>query len=370
MTGLHADLLRAVDSVEILTTNCYQFLGQEVRDLSAEMALAATASAGNLAPITEEIAVGVGNPLETATPVFVALPLIVSALAEGLYSQLYIRPGSVSRTGHDILAQRDLVAALSAANAGEGAWEPGWRTGEVDDAGQVAVNKDGLTFWVPPSGLRTTADRLEPGQLCRVRVAKELRNLMPGYYAAIGNGDPNHQRDETGKLVRFYWHLMASGAVLFIAEVTTILNTLGIPFRVKVLNEPSTYQRADAGVLYIDKRFCHAAREAIVRIHRAVSMHLRPEIPLFTKPLAPGLGLAEDPDNGLSFGQHRCQLVAQALWQFFTRPEGTRADTLATVFRQAGLDPMYPYLEPGSTDCYAFQTERMGRSSYHGGAAL
>ena len=34
------------------------------------------------------------------------------------------------------------------------------------------------------------------------------------------------------------------------------------------------------------------------RIHRAVSPHLRPEVPLFTKPLAPGLGLAEDPDNG------------------------------------------------------------------------
>jgi hypothetical protein len=149
--------------------------------------------------------------------------------------------------------------------------------------------------------------------------------------------------------------LQTKVAKIFVAAVSATLNQLGIPFRAKVLNDPSAYQRADAGVLYIDRRFCHGAREAITQIHRTVSPHLRPEIPLFTKSLAAGLGLAEDPDNGLSFGQHRCQMIAEALWQSFTQldPDGdTRAATLASVFQQAGLNPLQPYLEPRSTDCY------------------
>lgn len=359
MSALHPDLLTVLDSVEILTPTCYRLLGQEVRDLSAEVIPAATTSPVNLVPITPAAA-GAGSPLGTAAPVSATLALMVSALAAELYFQLYIRPSSAPRTGHDILAERDLVAALSAANEGQGTWEPGWRIGEVDDDGLVAVTKDGLTFWVPPTGLRKTDDQVEPKQFCRVRVAKELRNLMPGYYVAIGNGDVEHHRDETERQVRFYWHLMPSGAVPFIAAVSATLNTLAIPFRAKVLNDPTTYQRADAGVLYIDRRLCHDSREAVTQIYRAVSPHLRPEIPLFSKPLAPGLGLAEDPGNGLSFGQHRCQVIAQAIWQSFAQLDpdrDTRANTLAVVFEQAGLNPLYPYLEPRSTDCYTFRPE-------------
>lgn len=350
MRALHADLLTVLDTVEILTPTSYQLLGHKVRDLSTEITPVVTASPATAAPSTPDPA-GASPP----TPA-----LIVSALAEGLYAQLYIRPSSAASTGHDLLAGRDLVTALSAANSGQGTWEPGWMIGEVDDDGRVAVTKDGLTFWVPPTGLRTIGDQVEHGQFCRVLITKEWRNLMPGYYVAIGNGETEDQRDETEMRVRFYWHLGASGAVPFIAAVSAILNRLGIPFRAKVLNDPNTYRRADAGVLYVDRRFFREMCEAIAAIHRAVSPHLRPEIPLFTKLLAPGLGLAEDPANGLSFGQHRCQVIAQALWQSFEQldpDKSARAATLAAAFQEAGLDPLYPYLEPRSTDCYTFQLE-------------
>src|SRR5215210_5523615 len=98
MTALHTDLLTALDSVEILTPTRYQFVGQEVRDLSAEISPAATASTANLAPITAGTVAGAGSPLETAAPDQADPPLIVSAVAAGLYSQLYIRPGSAART--------------------------------------------------------------------------------------------------------------------------------------------------------------------------------------------------------------------------------------------------------------------------------
>jgi hypothetical protein len=187
---------------------------------------------------------------------------------------------------------------------------------------------------------------------------------MSGYYVAIGNGESEHRRDETERLIRFYWHLMTSGAAPFIAAVSDRLNKLGIPFRAKVLNDPNSYQRADAGVLYIDRHFYYATREAIGQIHRAVSPHLRAEIPLFTRSLARGLGLAEDPGNGLSFGQHRCRLIADALWQSFTQLDpdrDARAATLARVFQQAGLNPSKPYLEPRAADLLS---DPGGQSSY------
>ena len=141
MKGLHPDLLTVLNSVEILAPSRYRLLGQDVRDLAIQTTPAATiASPGAAAP---------GDSFETGPAV------IVSALAQELYTQLYIRPSNDTRTGHDLLAGRDLVAALSTANAGQGTWEPGWTIGEVDDDGRVAVTKDGLTFWVPPTGLRT-----------------------------------------------------------------------------------------------------------------------------------------------------------------------------------------------------------------------
>jgi hypothetical protein len=125
-----------------------------------------------------------------------------------------------------------------------------------------------------------------------------------------------------------------------------------------VINDPAAYQRADAGVLYFGRRHYDHIRSAVARVFQTVRDGLRPEVPLFTKRLAPGLGLAEDPRNGMSFGQHRCHLVAQALWRAFERGQTTRearAEALAWAYREAGLDPLRPYLEPQAPDVYAFE---------------
>src|SRR5205823_5921908 len=89
----------------------------------------------------------------------------------------------------------------------------------------------------------------------------------------------------------------------------------------------------------------------VARIHWAVAQGLRPDVPLFTRRLADGLGFAEDPTGSQSFGQQRCRLVAEALWQSYTRGEvgrETRAAALASAFLRAGLDPLRPHLGPGS----------------------
>lgn len=274
------------------------------------------------------------------------------AMEQEMYSRLYTRADRRTATMTDYTAQREQMAALSAANNGRGTWEPGWRIEEIDDEGRIGVRREEVTFWTTPQGVRTRNRRLRPGDFCRVWVGKEMRNLVPGFYFAYGNGDVG-ERDVQDRLVRFYWHLTPGAAVPYIATATSTLNALGIPFRTKVLSDPGAYVRADAGVLYVERRYYAQVAGAVVSIHRALAAQLRPEPPMFTKCLAPGLGLAEDPHNGLSFGQSRCHLVVQGLWDSHEQGGG-REEAVGAAFRSRGFDPARPYLERGSADIYGF----------------
>lgn len=68
---------------------------------------------------------------------------------------------------------------------------------------------------------------------------------------------------------------------------------------------------------------------------------LRADTPPLCLPLAPGIALAQYPDNGMSFGEHRCHLMALA----FTVASGgvTALDVIAEVFAAHGIDPSAPY---------------------------
>lgn len=68
---------------------------------------------------------------------------------------------------------------------------------------------------------------------------------------------------------------------------------------------------------------------------------LRPLAPPLCLPVAPGIALAEFPDNQMTFGEHRCHLIAVAL----RRPEADAAPlaAIAEVFSRHGIAPAEPY---------------------------
>lgn len=71
---------------------------------------------------------------------------------------------------------------------------------------------------------------------------------------------------------------------------------------------------------------------------------LREGSPPLCRPLARGLASAEDPGNGMSFGEHRCHLLALAL-------AGAAPDPLtevARVFAEHGIDPAAPHRSPAA----------------------
>jgi hypothetical protein len=304
---LHPDLRAVSEAAVILSPTRYVILG-ETREISL---------------IPEN------SPEET--------PALVKSLEQDLYTRLYTRAVESGPVLADQLAWRDHVAALSAANTGRGTWEPGWVIGDPDTEGRIAVSKDGMTLFALPEGVRVAADQ------CRVRVPREWRHLVPGFYFAIGDTEST---DKPEPSVRFYWHLTARAAVPYMATTTKALNGGGIPFRTKVLSDPGAYQRADAGVLYVARRDCDRLGNLLPTIYRRIASELRAQTPLFTRSLAPGLAVADDPGDGMSFGQHRCRLAALSLWRSFLQGDTSveaRVATLAATFREAGIDPNAPH---------------------------
>jgi hypothetical protein len=68
---------------------------------------------------------------------------------------------------------------------------------------------------------------------------------------------------------------------------------------------------------------------------------LRPTAPPLCLPLALGVGAAEYPDNGMTFGEHRCHLVALGLRH--RRRSRDPLTTIAGVFATYGIDPAEPH---------------------------
>ena len=62
-------------------------------------------------------------------------------------------------------------------------------------------------------------------------------------------------------------------------------------------------------------------------------------------PLGPGIAVAQYPDNGMTFGEHRCHLLALALADARSiEPAGALVlDVIAQVFAAHGVDPSTPY---------------------------
>lgn len=331
---LHPDISEIVQAVEIRSPTRFTLCG-EPRDLD-RMQVVAPFTGGKEQP---------GEPL-------------VQALEAELYQAFYCRPRpGGSAAGTDPAEASGFVAALSRANRGQGTWEGGWVVAGVEPDGRIAVTKDRVTFWARPEQVRIrgSAPPAAPstGKGCAVRMAKELRHLFPAYYMALGNRLP-----EGGPLLRLYWNLTPSAAITYVRVVTDRLNREEIPFKTKVLSHPRAYRRADAGVLYLNRGDFSRLRPVLDQVYRELGPRLNREVPMFTKPLGPGLGLAEDPGGGLSFGQSRCRILAEGLHRCHARRLTDLAERLrlvAEVWQERGLDPLRPYLEPGSADNYTLE---------------
>lgn len=239
-------------------------------------------------------------------------------------------------------------AQLHNANRGTGYVDPDWLVVARVTADQLAVKKAGLTVHIDPRRHLGSAHPLpQPGETVAIRLPRN--RLETGYYVAVGNAGPG---DVEQPALEISFHLGAKGAIALLETLTLQLNQAILPFQCKVLMDPGHYPRYDAGVLVLEQRHYAQARPLLAVVYEAVRSHLSPPIPLFNKPLAPGIGLVEVPENGADVGLQRCQIVADALLALEkqgNRSPESRLMAIAAGFQEAELDWQYPHLNPGSS---------------------
>ena len=282
---------------------------------------------------------------------------LIGQIQSRLYQQFYQHgiaiPANEQSRPRSAEDESEFVRLLSLANQGDGSWQRGWDIVSRFETGVWAVN-DGPVVWVPTERLRIENKTTQwPEGAASVMMPKEFPKRSPGFYLAQGDEGVHSAPDD--KLVRLYWHPSASGAAMLVESVTAHLNAENVPFQFKLLNHPAAYRRNDAAVLYIAKGDLQRASSLIPLIYSEVRGRLLAGIPALTRRLAPGLGLAEDPRNGESFGLHRCRLLAEAFVGAAMNGIESAAGLVEVVgerFRAEGLVLSRPYLNPGSIDDY------------------
>jgi hypothetical protein len=245
-----------------------------------------------------------------------------------------------------VAADPSLTTALSDANVSDGGRESAWI---VDDhnGDEAIVSTRRLRVRVSAFDCRANdGGQIRSGVAVSVPLPKELPALSPGFFMVLGaTGSDVVASPHT---VRVYWHIAASGAPALVRALTSRLNAETVPFRLKVANHPIRFDRCDAAVLYLPIEAFEGVRAMLAHVAVIMASRLLPRTPAFTLALAPGVGLAESPATGESFGEHRCRLLADGIVSADERgvaSRSSRVDAVIESLAENGVKIDAPYLE-------------------------
>ncbi|MBH8574017.1 hypothetical protein I8752_13485 [Nostocaceae cyanobacterium CENA369] len=243
---------------------------------------------------------------------------------------------------------------LHTSNRGEGYLSDDWLVVKEEMNGILVIEKNGLKLHIDRDVHLQPEERTATvGNSVAIKMPKNL--VQSAFYMAIGNAAA-HERQN---IVRVYFNLTPEGAVAVMESLTSQLNSIHIPFSFKALYNPSDYGRCDSAVLYFDKYNYATVHSVLERVYVENQSYFQEEVPLFTKLMAPGLALAEEPDRKFgekeSFGTHRCQIIANGLIDAWQQGDDTPAIRMSSIlqhftFHEIALQR--PYLNANSEDIY------------------
>jgi hypothetical protein len=255
----------------------------------------------------------------------------------------------------------ELYDQLHQANQGQGYWDSGWEVKWQEPDGTYAVSKRELRLHIDPQHYLPDAERtLSKGDSVTIRLPKNL--VQNGFYMAVGDQGSDSLKssaDFQPCLVRLYFNVPSDGAIALMEQITGAFNAQQIPFSFKALYNREDYGREDAAVLYFDRSYYERVHPLMQQIYQGTQAYFQAPTPLFTKILAPGLGLAEEPDfrfgHQESFGMNRCHILAKGL--LAAQAEGLTTPTdklnrMLQMFEELQLNWQQPYLNQSSKDDY------------------
>ena len=247
-------------------------------------------------------------------------------------------------------------------------WDPGWKIVKILRSDTIIVYKDGLNLWAKQYEFVPENFNYEKGNMGYLRIGKEFRELIPGFYFAFGNA-PLVPLNQKSPKIRIYMNIKPKFAFKIVEFVTEDLNELMIPFHFKILKDSTSYFGTDSGVIYLDKYYINKSIEGIKNIYYKSKNFLNPDISVFTKKIADGFALAEDPDNGMSFGEHRSTILAKALYNTIKKHSNSIKNNtvnrmqfqkeIIVYLEKCGINIEKPFLNHGNIDDYDIILENL-----------
>lgn len=321
---------------------------------------------------TSRFRLGGGEPVEASS---IALPpqpgaqpadsgqleSLRSAIAGLVYAAAYARDYAGQAISAELLRRpvvtdNGFVMALSAGNPTALRWEPGWSVFKTEPSGAVHVRKADAATLVQPGQYAFSAGfgrAATVGDSVDLLVPRESLTLQPGMYFAFGETVASDY--DNARIGRLYFHAASDQAAWLLQNIATLLNRYAVPFRLKCPTDPAHFDRTDGMVLYVARRFVAAVLRLLAPLAPELRRRLQPSVPLCSKKLLPGLGAADDPGTGESFGQSRSRIVADGIvdaWQQGRSNVQERYEAIIARFTRAGVSPLRPWLVSGLTDPY------------------
>jgi HopA1 effector protein family len=234
----------------------------------------------------------------------------------------------------------DFYPRLMQSNTSRGYFDPDWEIIAETVRGELIVLKNGLHVHINPhQHLSPAADRTI-GAVVPVYLPPNL--VGQDTYIAVGNaGVPDSES------IEIYFNVTPDAAVEICRTLTIELNKLEIPFQFAILHDPALFHRYDAGTLTLCQVDYQLVRPVLAEIYQTHQAAFAAPVPLFSKQLAPGLGLVEIPTSSDDFGRHRCHLLATGLVVAINQGQTTAAAKLESIeqeFEAAAVNLQQPYL--------------------------
>ena len=250
-------------------------------------------------------------------------------------------------------------------NHGTGYLDEQWRVLRQEPDGSLAVTKNGLTLHIEENYLEPAALSSRVDDLIAIRLPKN--RLNNGFYLAVSNSGKQQQNDIQNtwsdlENTSIFFNVNYQGAIALMDSLTEKLNTAEIPFTFQVPHHPLGCDRHDSGILNFQRQYYPVIQGLLKDIYAEHQEYFQPETPLFTKYLAPGLSLAEQPLekplNKQSFGVNRCQIISNALfeaWEKGIDSPQERVNMICQHFAWKSVDLEHPYLNSNSEDIYNWE---------------
>ena len=299
--------------------------------------------------------------------------VLIQSIAQQIYDQCYIRDIKQSKHSNHIRSkidvdelvvestkadhlQIDLTASLKQVNATIDEWDRGWKIYQIAASGKIFVQKaDRSRAALAGSYVSETmkSHGLQIGDLVSLRVYPANSELQAAFFHSFGRQLADQFDDYSA--VRLYFNIDAECAATLLAELSSLLNQYYVPFHFKTLVDPRQYGRADSAVLYIARRYYQFVVSLLARLPALLGSGLHDPVPMFCQRIMRGVGVAEDPGTGESFGMHRCRVVAEGLvaaWDEGLQTIDERLKSIKNRFEIYDLILEKPYLNPFSLDIF------------------